>query len=176
MAIRTILIYPNEKLRIKAEPVPIKKISSPKIQSIIDDMFETLYATRNGSGLAATQVAIPLRIFIIDISPNSDNPLCFINPEIIAKEGQTNKIEGCLSVPGGVQECVKRARRVVLKAFDRYGKPLEVTEEKNFYARCFQHEIDHLDGKLFIDHLVGLARRRADRRISRWHKLHRHAN
>ncbi len=175
MTIRDILIYPNDQLRIKAEPVPVEDIRSKKFQTIIDDMFETLYAAENGGGLAATQMNEPWRIFIIDISPKNDHPLCFINPEITLKEGQTNETEGCLSVPGGVYARVKRARKVNLKSYDREGNPIERLEENNYYARCFQHEIDHLNGKLFIDHLTGLSRRRADKLISRWHKLHKSA-
>lgn len=171
MTIRTILIYPDKRLRIKADPVPVENIKTPEVQQIIDDLIETLHAAEKGGGLAATQVHIPYRIFVIDISPKRDQPRCYINPELISKEGKTNKPEGCLSVPGGVQERVQRAKRVQLKAYDREGKLCEYVEENNYEARCFQHEIDHLDGKLFIDHLTGRARRRADMRISRWHKL-----
>jgi peptide deformylase len=118
-----------------------------------------------GIGLAATQVNIPRRVIVIDVSEEKDQPLCLINPEILELEGVEEMEEGCLSVPG-VYEVVQRADRVRLRALDRNGQPFEMQAE-GLLAVCIQHEIDHLDGKLFVDYLSQLKRTRIRHRLEK---------
>ena len=120
-------------------------------------MFHTMYASE-GIGLAATQVNVPKRIIVIDISKEANQPLCLINPEILEKRGDIEIEEGCLSIPD-VRENVKRADWVRVSALDTEGNPFE-QEANDLFAVCLQHEIDHLDGKLFVDHLSRLKRQR----------------
>lgn len=157
MTILHILQYPDERLRKKASVVEDFGNST---QKIIEDMFETLYETGRGIGLAATQVNIQKRIVVIDMSgPEKNKPFCLVNPVIMEKgEELCEELEGCLSIPG-VSELVKRPKHIKLTAFDRTGQPIEIDDE-TYFARCIQHEIDHLDGVLFIDHLSPLKRRR----------------
>jgi peptide deformylase len=133
-----------------------------ELRELIDDMFETMYAAK-GIGLAAPQVGRTERITVVDVD---GNPLVLVNPEIVLSEGKTREEEGCLSIPD-VYGDVDRAKRVVVRALDRDGKPFEVDAE-DLLARCMQHEIDHLHGRLFIDHLSLVKRRAA---LAKWEKL-----
>ena len=132
------------------------------IRRLIDDMFETMYAAR-GIGLAAPQVGRLERVAVVDVD---DNPFAIVNPEIILREGAQRGEEGCLSIPEIYGE-VERAARVVVRALDRYGKEFEV-DATELLARCLQHEIDHLHGRLFIDYLSLLKRRAA---LAKWERL-----
>jgi peptide deformylase len=156
-----ILTFPNPRLRQVAKPVTQV---DDRVQRHIDDMFETMYAAP-GIGLAAIQVGIPLRLVVIDVSEQHDQPLCLINPEILAKEGEEEMDEGCLSVPG-FYETVRRAERVRVRALDRDGQPFEL-ETDGLLAVCIQHEIDHLDGKLFVDYLSSLKRQRIRKKLEK---------
>ncbi len=128
---------------------------TPEIQQLIDDMIQTMYAAP-GIGLAATQVGVPLRIFVADISVgrNSADLLVFVNPEFVERDGMQLEEEGCLSVPG-FNATVARPSRAVVKGLDREGRE-QTLEASGLLARCFQHEIDHLDGTVFVDRLRGL--------------------
>lgn len=156
-----ILTFPDARLRNKANPVA--RVDND-IRRIVDDMFQTMYEAP-GIGLAAIQVGIPLRIVVIDISEHRDSPLCFINPEILSREGAVQTEEGCLSVPG-FYEPVERAERVEARALDREGTAFEVAA-KGLLAVCIQHEIDHLDGKLFVDYLSSLKRQRIRKKLEK---------
>jgi peptide deformylase len=142
---------------------PVAQVDD-RIRRYIDDMFETMYAAP-GIGLAAIQVDIPLRLVVIDISDNQDQPLCLINPEILWREGEEQMDEGCLSVPG-FYEPVTRAERLRVRALDRDGQPFEL-ETGGLLAVCIQHEIDHLDGKLFVDYLSSLKRQRIRKKLEK---------
>jgi peptide deformylase len=131
----------------------------------VEDMYETMYDAK-GVGLAATQVNIHLRLFTMDISETRDQPVCVVNPEIIHKEGTQYEGEGCLSVGGGAYDKVERAAKVRLRGTDLDGKPLEFDAE-GLMAVCFQHELDHLDGVLFIDHLSRLKQQRIRDKIEK---------
>lgn len=152
MAILTILEFPDDRLRKKGAPVAVVDES---IKRLVDDMFETMYAAP-GVGLAATQVNVQKRIVVIDVSEEKNTPVCLINPEIVEKNGSEEMDEGCLSVPG-VFEKVTRAETVKVRALDRNGDAFEL-EADGLLAVCIQHEIDHLDGKLFVDYLSPLKR------------------
>lgn len=154
MAIRDILHYPDPRLRNRAEPV---SVVDDDVRALIDDMLETMYAAP-GIGLAAIQVNVPKRVVTIDISEQGDDPLCLVNPEILAQAGNIETEEGCLSVPG-IYESVERADWIRARALDRDGRPFEF-EAEGLLAVCVQHEIDHLDGKLFVDYLSQLKRQR----------------
>jgi len=158
MAKLPILEYPDPRLRIRAEPVT--KVD-PEIRQLIDDLLETMYAA-NGIGLAATQVDRQLRVLVIDISESRDDPCCLVNPEIVAAEGRTTSDEGCLSVPE-FYDVVERAGRIRVTALDRDGERIEL-EAEGLLAICIQHEIDHLDGKLFVDYLSEMKRQRLRKR------------
>jgi peptide deformylase len=163
MAIRTILHYPNKSLREKAAPVAE---ITPEVRALVDDMAETMYAAP-GCGLAAPQIGVPLRVFVIDTA-DDDEPsrlTVFINPEIVAKDGETVWEEGCLSFPG-VHEDIKRAERVTVRALDRDGKPFEI-EVESLFAVAVQHEYDHLEGVLMIDHVGALKRRLIHRKMQK---------
>ncbi len=156
MAIRTILHYPDKRLRNPGQPV---EEFGPALHQLLDDMAETMYAAP-GVGLAAPQIGVSKRIFIIDVATGEDEPSdlrVFINPEIVEKEGTVCWEEGCLSFPG-VHEEVERAERVKVRAVDKDGKPFEL-EADGLLAIAIQHENDHLEGKLMIDHLSLLKRR-----------------
>ena len=161
MALLTILHHPDARLRQKAKPV---ERFDAALQRLIDDMFETMYAAP-GVGLAATQVGVPLRVAVMDCSreDNVRQPLVMINPEILESEEPQEVDEGCLSVPG-VSDTLKRSHRVHARALDRKGKPFEI-EAEGLLAQCIQHEIDHLDGKLYIDRLSSLKRERLLKRL-----------
>ena len=152
MAVLQVLHIPDERLRIVAEPV--KEVNA-EIQRIVDDMFDTMYA-EEGIGPAATQVDIHKRIIVIDVSENRDERLVLINPELLEKSGETGIEEGCLSIPDYYAE-VERPARVTVKHLDRDGKE-QVVEADGLLATCLQHEIDHLNGVLFIDYISRLKR------------------
>ena len=154
MAIRNILYYPDPRLRNRAQPVDSV---DDEVRRLLDDMLETMYAAP-GIGLAAIQLNVPKRAITIDISEHSDQPLCLVNPEILELTGSVETEEGCLSVPG-IYESVERADWIRARALDRDGQTFEF-EAEGLLAVCVQHEIDHLDGKLFVDHLSQLKRQR----------------
>ena len=154
MAILTILEYPDPRLRKVASSVAAV---TPEIRRLVDDMVETMYAAP-GIGLAATQVDVHKRIVVIDSSEGKDDLRVFINPEIVAAEGEVICEEGCLSVPGYYDK-VTRAGRVTVRALDREGVPFELVAE-DMLSVCVQHEIDHLAGKVFVDRLSMLKRAR----------------
>ena len=155
MARLNILEYPNPRLRIKAAPV---KVVDDKIRRLIDDMFETM-ADANGIGLAASQVDVHQRVIVMDLVEDSAGPRVFINPEIeVIQPEMTPYEEGCLSVPG-FYEPVDRPTHVIIRALDRDGNAFE-EEAHGLLAVCIQHEIDHLEGKLFVDYLSPLKRQR----------------
>ncbi len=158
MARLPILEYPDPRLRIRAEHVTVV---DDEIKRLVDDMFETMYAAP-GIGLAATQVDVHKRVIVIDVSEGRDEPYCLINPEIVWAEGRDSYEEGCLSVPG-LYEHVERAERIKVKALDRNGEPFEL-EAEGLLAQCVQHEMDHLEGKLFVDYLSQLKRERLKKR------------
>lgn len=153
MALYTVLHFPDPRLKQVAKPV---EDFGPEFQQLIDDMFETMYHER-GVGLAATQIGIGLRVSVIDTSEDKSGQLVIVNPEIIETSGSELMSEGCLSVPGHWDK-VKRATYVKLRALDRHGKPCEI-EGEGLLAEAFQHEIDHLNGTLYIDYLSPLKRK-----------------
>lgn len=161
MANLTILHFPDERLRTVAKPV--EKVDDD-LRAFIDDMFETMYDAP-GIGLAATQVNFHQRLIVIDVSEEKNEPLVLINPEILEKEGEEEMDEGCLSVPG-IYEKVQRADRIKVRALDRNGEPFEL-ETGGLLAVCIQHEIDHLDGKLFVDYLSTLKRQRIRKKLEK---------
>jgi peptide deformylase len=161
MAKLSILTFPNPRLRNKAQPV--REVDG-KVRQLVADMFETMYAAP-GIGLAAIQVDVPLRVVVIDVSDAHDAPLCLINPEILERSGDEEMEEGCLSVPG-FYESVARSERVRVRALDRDGKPFDLDTD-GLLAVCIQHEIDHLDGKLFVDYISALKRQRIRRRLEK---------
>jgi peptide deformylase len=159
MALRTVLEYPDPRLRTQARPVTRFDAA---LGTLIDDMLETMYAAP-GIGLAATQVDVHERLIVIDLSTEHNEPLVLINPEILSREGEASTEEGCLSVPGIFDE-VKRAAKIRLRAQDRNGEPFECDYE-DILAVCIQHEMDHLEGKLFVDYLSDLKRERIRKRL-----------
>jgi peptide deformylase len=161
MAILDILHFPDHRLRNKAKPV---SEVDDNLRQLIDDMFETMYDAP-GIGLAAVQVNVPKRVVVIDISEERDQPLALVNPEILERRGEEEMDEGCLSVPG-VYETVKRAEWIKLRALGRDGEPFEM-ETDGLLAVCVQHEIDHLDGKLFVDYLSNLKRQRIRKKLEK---------
>ncbi|MBK5941081.1 peptide deformylase [Halochromatium roseum] len=161
MALLDILTFPDARLRRTAKPVAQVDDST---RQLVDDMLETMYAAP-GIGLAAIQVNVPQRVIVIDVSDDHSQPLCLINPELIEREGDEEMDEGCLSVPGFF-ETVKRAERVRVRALDRDGEPFEL-ETGGLLAVCIQHEIDHLDGRLFVDHISSLKRQRIRKKLEK---------
>jgi len=161
MALLDILHYPDKRLRTKASDVTS---IDDALREQVDNMLETMYDAP-GVGLAATQVNFHQRLIVIDVSENKDQPFCFINPVITHKEGIDVSQEGCLSVPE-FYENVERAETVTVKALDKQGKPFELTAD-GLLAVCIQHEIDHLDGKLFIDYLSPLKRNRIRKKLKK---------
>ena len=170
MSILTILEFPDERLRKKA--VAVKKVDAG-VRKFVDDMFETMYEAK-GVGLAATQVNVQQRIIVMDVSEDKKSPLCLINPEIIQKEGVEETEEGCLSVPG-FYEKVKRAANITVRALDKDGKSFEF-EADDLLAVCVQHEIDHLEGKLFVDYISPLKRQRIKKKLDKIHRLEQKAS
>ncbi|GGY09760.1 peptide deformylase [Paludibacterium paludis] len=164
MALLTILHYPDERLHKVAKPVGEV---DDRIRTLIDDMIETMYSC-HGIGLAATQVDSLERVIVIDVSEERNEVRAFVNPEIFEKEGQTVYEEGCLSVPG-IYDKVTRAERVKVRALDRDGKPFEL-EADGLLAICLQHEVDHLDGKVFVDYLSELKQNRIKAKLKKREK------
>ncbi|MCE2514975.1 MAG: peptide deformylase [Acidobacteria bacterium] len=164
--IRPIVRYGDEVLRRRAEDVAEL---TAEVRSLIDDMVETMYAAP-GVGLAAPQVGVPLRVFVADpsVGRNVDDLVVLVNPAVVEKEGVQSEEEGCLSVPGFAAK-VRRPSRLVVRGLDRDGETIEV-EGTGLLARALQHELDHLDGSLFLDRLRGLRRELIVRKI---HKLQR---
>lgn len=170
MPILSILQYPNPRLGKKAETVTH---FDQALQGIIDDMFETLHHTPNCAGLAATQLDIknPPKITVIydyreKERPSKEEALCLINPEVIIREGESSEPEGCMSVSGGIYEPVLRSAKVTVRALDREGNTFEIVGE-GYMAKLLQHEIDHLNGIIFIDRVSRLKRQRIDKKISK---------
>lgn len=155
MAVLEILSIPDPRLKVKAEKVT--DVST--IQTLIDDMLETLYATGNGIGLASTQVGRKEAVVVIDISDERNDPLILVNPEVVSGENKALGQEGCLSVPEYYAD-VERYTSVVVSALDRDGNPITI-ESDEFLAIVMQHEIDHLSGNLFIDYLSPLKQKMA---------------
>lgn len=163
MTILDILKFPDPRLRIKAEPI---LHIDDELRRIVDDMYETQYAN-NGVGLAGTQVNIHRQIFTMDISSDHDQKFCILNPEIIHAEGEQYEGEGCLSVGGGAYDKVKRAAKVILRGMNLDGDIFELTAE-GLMAVCIQHEVDHLNGILFVDHLSRLKQDRIRKKIEKY--------
>lgn len=166
MTIIKILQYPDPKLKRKA--VKVEKFDDA-LQKIIDDMFETHYAATNCAALAATQLDLPIpySITVIDYSDSKNEPLCLVNPEVVERSGEQFELEGCMSIyPEVAYEKVKRAQKVKVKAQDRYGKPIEI-EAEGFFAKCLQHEIDHLEGVVFLDRLPQIKKERVLKKIKK---------
>ncbi len=161
MALLDILTFPDARLRRTAEPV---EQVNDEVRGLIDDMLETMYAAP-GIGLAAIQVNVPQRVIVIDISEAHDSPLCLVNPEILDRQGDEEMDEGCLSVPGFF-ETVRRAERIRVRALNRDGEPFELDAD-GLLAVCIQHEIDHLDGRLFVDHISSLKRQRIRKKLEK---------
>ena len=164
MAILNVLHFPDPRLRNKAKPV---NGVDGAVKRLVDDMFDTMYDAP-GIGLAATQVDIAKRVVVIDISEDKDQPLALINPEIIERDGVEEYEEGCLSVPG-IYDKVTRAETVKVRALNRDGEEFEL-EADGLLAICIQHEIDHLDGKLFVDYLSPLKRERIRKKLEKLRK------
>jgi peptide deformylase len=163
MAIRTILTYPDPRLREKG--LPVERIT-PEVERLIEDMAETMYGAP-GVGLAATQIGEKVRLFLVDVSTEDepDNLLVFINPEIVSSEGDEVGPEGCLSFPG-ITEDIKRKARLTVRALDRRGQPFEIAAD-GLLAVAIQHESDHLDGVLMIDHMGVLKKRIVQRKMQK---------
>jgi peptide deformylase len=176
VAVREIRIWPDPALREVAKPVTE---FGADVERLVRDLFDTLY-TENGIGLAATQIAVPLRAIVVDLDPHGEakddeelradlaatgftQPTAFVNPRIVASDGEIVYEEGCLSLPG-INEEVKRKEHVVVEAQDPQGRPLRV-EARGLFAVCLQHEIDHLDGKVFVDYVSKLKRDVARRKM-----------
>lgn len=161
MALLPILEFPDPRLRTRARPVAAVDAA---VRKLIDDMFETMYAAP-GIGLAATQVNVHQRVLVIDISEAHTEPLALVNPEILAREGVEETEEGCLSVPG-IYDVVKRADKIHVRALNRQGETMEFDAE-GMLAVCIQHEMDHLEGKLFVDYLSELKRTRIRKKLEK---------
>ncbi|TPV59269.1 peptide deformylase [Aestuariibacter sp. GS-14] len=161
MAILDVLQFPDERLRTVAKP--IAEVNS-EVKQLIADMFDTM-RDEKGIGLAATQVDRHVRLVVMDVSEEQNEPRVFINPEIIAKEGSTISEEGCLSVPGNYAK-VDRAEKVTVKALDGEGNEFKL-EADGLLAICIQHELDHLQGKLFVDYLSPLKRQRIRKKLEK---------
>ena len=165
MAKLEILEFPDPRLRTVAKPV---ETVDDALRKLIDDMIETMYEA-SGIGLAASQVNVHKRLLVIDVSETRDQPLVFVNPEITPlTEDLAPYEEGCLSVPG-FYEKVERPSRVRINALDRNGEPFEI-ETDGLLATCIQHEIDHLNGKLFVDYVSRLKRDRIKKKLQKVHR------
>lgn len=172
MTVLKILQYPDKRLKRIAVRV---ETFDDTIQKVIDDMFETRYATDSCAALAATQLDLEIAwcITVIDLSKENNEPLCLVNPEIVAREGEQIEYEGCMSVyPEYIHEKVKRDMKITVKAQDRHGKPFEMTAE-GYLAKCIQHEVDHLNGGLYIDRLPKIKLERIARKVKKQERLNK---
>ena len=167
MAILPILEFPDPRLRTKAALIDAAEVTTPAFQELIDNMFHTMYEAP-GIGLAASQVDVHKRFMVIDVSEEKNTPMVFINPQIVANEGGQVYQEGCLSVPGIFAD-VTRANQITVRFLDRQGQPQELTTD-GVLAVCIQHEMDHLDGKLFIDYLSPLKREMVRKKLAKARK------
>ena len=166
MALLKILEFPDPRLRTKATSV---EVVDDELRAFIDDMFETMYAAP-GIGLAATQVDVHKRLLVTDVTSDKSEPHVLINPEIAEKDGVTVSDEGCLSVPGYYEE-VERAEHIRVRFLDRDGQQQEM-EAEGLLAICIQHEMDHLDGKLFVDYLSEAKRQRIRKKLEKNRRQH----
>jgi peptide deformylase len=162
MAKLNILEFPDPRLRTVARPVAVV---DDGVRRLIDDMLETMYDAP-GVGLAATQVDVHRRVLVADVTKEQNQPLAFVNPEILEREGTVEAEEGCLSVPGIFDTLTSRSARIVVRALDRDGKRFEM-EADGLLAICIQHEMDHLEGKLFVDYLSDLKRTRIRKKLEK---------
>ncbi len=162
--VREILIWPDPRLKEKAASV---KAVDDEVRALIDDLFQTMYQAE-GVGLAAPQIGVLRRVLVVDTSPRQPGakPLALVNPVIVRTEGRRVYREGCLSIPGEAEE-VERADKVLVRALDRDGKPVEV-EAEDLLSTALQHEIDHLEGMLFVDYLSALKRDLIRKRMKRF--------
>ena len=167
MALLPILEFPDPRLRTKAVPVDAAEVVSPAFQTLLDDMFQTMYEAP-GIGLAASQVDVHKRFMVIDVSEEKDAPQVFINPEIVTRQGEQVYQEGCLSVPGIFAD-VSRADAITVRYLDRQGQPQELSTD-GLLAVCIQHEMDHLDGMLFVDYLSPLKREMVRKKLAKLRK------
>ena len=167
MALLPILEFPDPRLRTKAVPVDPAQLPSPAFQRLFDDMFETMYAAP-GIGLAASQVDVHQRFMVIDVSEEKNRPLVFVNPQITARSGEQVYQEGCLSVPNIFAD-VTRASEITVVALDRHGERFELSVD-GLLAVCIQHEMDHLEGKLFVDYLSPLKREMVRKKLVKQRK------
>src|SRR3954470_16890201 len=161
MAVLPILEYPDPRLRKVAAPVAAV---TPEIQKLVRDMAETMYAAP-GIGLAATQVDVHKRVIVVDVSERRDSLVVLVNPDILEANGDSDIEEGCLSVPG-IYELVARAERVKVRAYDQNGNPFTL-EAQGLLAVCIQHEMDHLQGKVFVEHLSQLKQQRIRAKLAK---------
>ncbi|WP_439640189.1 peptide deformylase [Nevskia sp.] len=159
MALLPILTHPDPRLRQKTKPVTV---FDDKLQKLIDDLFDTMYDAP-GVGLAANQCGVLLRLSVMDCSEAKTEPMVLINPEILSTDERQEMEEGCLSVPD-IRDTIERFNRLRVRALDRHGQPFELDCE-GLMAQCVQHEIDHLDGKLYIDYLSSLKRERIKKKM-----------
>jgi peptide deformylase len=164
MALLPILEFPDPRLRTKAAPMTPEQVADPAFQRLVDDMFETMYEAP-GIGLAASQVDVHQRFMVIDVSEEKNRPLVFVNPEILERAGEQVYQEGCLSVPNIFAD-VTRANEITVKALDRNGQPFEMHVD-GLLAVCIQHEMDHLEGKLFVDYLSPLKREMVRKKLAK---------
>lgn len=164
MALLEILEFPDSRLRTVAEPVDPAQVTTPEFQALLDDMFETMYEAP-GIGLAASQVDVHQRFMVIDVSDDRSQPLVFVNPEILERDGEQVYQEGCLSVPGIFAD-VTRANSIKVRAIGRDGQPFEMNAD-GLLAVCIQHEMDHLAGKLFVDYLSPLKREMVRKKLAK---------
>lgn len=164
MAQLDILEFPDPRLRTKAVAVDPAAVASADFQRLLDDMFETMYEAP-GIGLAASQVDVHQRFMVIDVSEEKNRPLVFVNPEILERAGEQVCQEGCLSVPGIFAD-VTRSDRIRVKAIGRDGQPFELDVD-GLLAVCIQHEMDHLEGKLFVDYLSPLKREMVRKKLAK---------
>ncbi|MDY4284921.1 peptide deformylase [Xanthomonas sp. LF06-19] len=167
MALLPILEFPDPRLRTKAVPVDAAEVTSAAFQRLLDDMFETMYDAP-GIGLAASQVDVHRRFMVIDVSEEKNAPQVFINPQIVQRDGEQVYQEGCLSVPG-IYADVTRADAITVRYLDRQGQPQELSTD-GLLAVCVQHEMDHLDGKLFVDYLSPLKREMVRKKLAKARK------
>ncbi|AJC47015.1 MULTISPECIES: peptide deformylase [Xanthomonas] len=167
MALLPILEFPDPRLRTKAVPVDAAEVTSAAFQRLLDDMFETMYDAP-GIGLAASQVDVHKRFMVIDVSEEKNAPQVFINPQIVQRDGEQVYQEGCLSVPG-IYADVTRADAITVRYLDRQGQPQELSTD-GLLAVCVQHEMDHLDGKLFVDYLSPLKREMVRKKLAKARK------